>query len=262
MNFENVTVKGLMEAGAHFGHKTSFWNPKMMPYIYGTSETKTHIIDLQKTVPMFRVALEFICEVASKGGRILFVGTKMQAADIVAEEAKRCSQYYINHRWLGGMLTNWKTVSSSIAKMFHYQKTLDDEEKKVRSGEASLYTKKELLGITKNLEKLDRSFGGISEIGGRPDVLFVIDVRKEQIAVKEANALNVPIVGIVDTNSNPSNIDYPIPGNDDSTRSIQYYCRLVSDAVLKGIEIEMSSSSTPSKGKRNDHDKEGTTDGS
>ena len=234
MNFENVTIKNLMEAGAHFGHKASFWNPKMVSYIYGTSETKTHIIDLQKTVPMFRAALAFICDVASKGGRILFVGTKMQAADIIASEAKRCSHYYINHRWLGGMLTNWKTVSSSIAKMSHYQNMLNND--------SSLYTKKELLGFSRNLEKLNRSFGGISEIGGKPDVLFIVDVKKEQIAVKEANALKVPVVGVVDTNSNPNNIDYPIPGNDDSTRAIQYYCRMVSDAVLKGIEIEMSSS--------------------
>ncbi|MBQ4875446.1 MAG: 30S ribosomal protein S2 [Rickettsiaceae bacterium H1] len=235
MDFPDVTIRDLMEVGAHFGHKKSFWNPKMLPYIYGTSETKTHIIDLQKTVGMFRRALEFVCKIAAQGGRILFVGTKMQAADIVAEEAKRCSQYYINHRWLGGMLTNWKTVSSSISKISEYQNILKDD--------SEIYTKKELLGISRKLDKLEKSFGGISEVGGIPDVLFIIDVKKEKIAVKEANDLKIPIVGIVDTNSDPECINYPIPGNDDSTKSIKYYCRMISDAVLKGIEIELSSSS-------------------
>ena len=248
MEFPDVTIRELMQVGAHFGHKKSFWDPRMLPYIYGTSETKTHIIDLQKTVPMFRVALEFICKISSQGGRILFIGTKMQASEIVAEEAKRCSQYYINHRWLGGMLTNWKTVSSSISKISEYQEMLKEGD--------NMYTKKELLGITRNLNKLERSFGGISKMGGMPDVLFVIDVKKEQIAVKEANALKIPIVGVVDSNSNPRNIDYPIPGNDDSTKSIRYYCSMVSDAVLKGIEIELSSQSNAST-----DDKEGGKSG-
>ncbi len=239
MQFQNVTIRELMECGAHFGHKSSYWNPKMLPYIYGLSKTRNHIIDLRKTVAMFRVALEFLCKVSSRGGRILFVGTKMQAAGIIAEEARRCSQYYINHRWLGGTLTNWKTVSASISKISEYQNMQNDD--------TGMYTKKENVGFERNLAKLKRAFGGIESMGGIPHALFVVDVQKEHIAVKEANALKMPIVGVVDTNSNPSNIDYPIPGNDDSSKSIKYYCRLVSDAILKGIEEELSPSKKDEK---------------
>lgn len=235
MEFPNVTVRDLMEVGAHFGHKKSFWNPKMLPYIYGRSETNTHIIDLQKTVPMFKMALEFICKIAAQGGRVLFVATKMQASEIIIEEAKRCSQYYINHRWLGGMLTNWATVSSSISKISDYQNMLNEGD--------DVYTKKELLGVQRKLGRLEKSFGGIREMAGMPDALFVVDVKKEQIAIREARVLKIPIIAVVDTNSDPENIDYPIPGNDDSTKSIKYYCRMVSDAILKGLEIELSHSS-------------------
>lgn len=232
MNFQNVTIQNLMSVGAHFGHKKSYWNPLMNPYIYGTSRTKTHIIDLQKVVPMLKEALGFLFKVASTGGRILFVGTKMQASEIVAKEALRCSQYYINHRWMGGMLTNWGTVSSSISKIAEYQVMLENKD--------GLFIKKELLGISRNLHKLNMAFGGISEMGGMPDALFIVDVNKEQIAVQEANKLKIPIVGVVDTNSNPRDISYPIPGNDDSSKSIQYYCQLVSDAILQGMEEELS----------------------
>ncbi len=245
MQFSNVTIRDLMNVGAHFGHKKSFWDPRMLPYIYGTSENNTHIIDLQKTVPMFREALQFICRIASQGGRILFVGTKMQASEIVADEARRCSQYFINHRWLGGTLTNWKSISSLVAKLSTYQNRL-------QSG-GDMYTKKELLDTSKKLTKLKRGIDGISEMGGIPDLLFVVDVKKEHIAVKEASALKIPIVGIVDTNSNPRDIDYPIPGNDDSTKSIQYYCRMVSDAVLKGIEIELSNTQRNTKDNRREN---------
>ena len=224
------TINELIEAGVHFGHKTMRWNPKMSPYIYGV-RNGIHIIDLQKTAPILYKTLKLINEVAINNGKILFVGTKRQASEIIAEAAKRCGQYYVNHRWLGGMLTNWETVSKSI-------KTLKDIQARIESDNDSFkkLTKKEKLELTRAADKLEKSLGGIAEMGGVPDILFVIDTNKEHIAVQEAKRLSIPVIGISDTNSDPEIVDYSIPGNDDATRSIKLYCRLVSDAVLGGIQ--------------------------
>ncbi len=234
-NLPEVTVRDLAGSGVHFGHKTGRWNAKMAPYIYGVhQENRIHIIDLRKTLPLLQVAMKALHDVASQGGRILFVGTKFQALDIIASEAIRCGQYYVNHRWLGGMLTNWGTVSSSIKTLIQYEKILNDE--------GSILTKKELGNIEKKKHKLDKALGGIREMGAIPDILFIIDTNKEHIAVSEAKKLGIPIVAILDTNSDPDGITYPVPGNDDSRKSIELYCRLAADFILAGIESSLTRS--------------------
>lgn len=230
-----VNVRELLDAGVHFGHKTSRWNPKMAPYIYGIRDD-IHVIDLQQTAALMQVALNVIYETAKKNGKILFVSTKVQASDIVAEYAAKCGQYYVNHRWLGGMLTNWGTISESIKKLDNLEKILENEE------EYSVYTKKEILDMTHKKDKLLRSLGGIRQINTKPNLLVIIDTNKEHLAIQEAVKLGIPIVAIVDTNSNPDNIDYPIPGNDDAIRSIRLYCSLFADAVLVGIEEALAAS--------------------
>ncbi len=224
-----VNVRDLLDAGVHFGHKTSRWNPKMASYIYGVRDD-IHVIDLQQTSALMQVALGVIYETVKKNGKILFVSTKVQASDIVAEYAEKCGQYYVNHRWLGGMLTNWGTISGSIKKLDNLEKVLGNEE------EYSGYTKKEILEMTRKKDKLLKSLGGIRHIGTRPNLLVVIDTNKEHLAIQEAVKLGIPIIAIVDTNSNPDNIDHPVPGNDDAIRSIRLYCTLFADAVLAGIE--------------------------
>ena len=224
------SLKDLMDSGVHFGHKTMRWNPKMAPYLYG-SRNGIHIIDLQKTAPLLRRAMNFVHEVVSNNGRVLFVGTKRQASQVIAEHANRCGQYYVNQRWLGGMLTNWKTVSTSIKLLKEYEATLADENNGLN--------KKEKLLLDKDRAKIERSLGGIREMGGRPDLIFVVDTNKESLAIKEAKKLGIPVVAIVDSNSNPDNIDFPIPGNDDAIRAIDLYCQLISDSVLSGIKAEM-----------------------
>jgi small subunit ribosomal protein S2 len=233
-NVPTFTIRQLIEAGVHFGHKTMRWNPKMEPYIYG-SRNGIHIIDLQKTSPLLYRALEAVYNVVKNNGRVLFVGTKRQASEEIAEAAKRCGQYYVNHRWLGGMLTNWPTVSKSI-------KTLKDLEQKVAVSTGSILTKKEILDLSRKRDKLECSLGGIRDMGGKPDLLFVLDTNKESLAVLEAVKLNIPIVAVIDTNSDPSNITYPIPGNDDAIRSIKLYCKLISDAALAGIQDSLAAS--------------------
>jgi len=227
------TMRQLLEAGIHFGHQTRRWNPKMGPYLFGI-RNGVHIIDLQQTVPLFYRALEFINEVVSNGGRVLFVGTKRQAVIPLSEAAKRCGQYYVNHRWLGGMLTNWKTISNSISRL----KKLDEQLAEENLG----LTKKELLNLTRERGKLDRALGGIREMGGLPDVVFIIDTNKEEIAAHEANKLGIPVVAVIDSNSDPEGIQYPIPGNDDATRAITTYCDLVAQAVLSGLQKELAAS--------------------
>lgn len=227
------SMKDLLDAGVHFGHKTLRWNPRMAPFLFGV-RNDIHIINLQLTMPMLYNALKALHEVASKNGRVLFVGTKRQASDIISEQAKRCGQYYINSRWLGGLLTNWNTVSASIKTLTKYEEQLKDEN--------SPLTKKEKLQVEREKSKLEKSLGGIKDMGGLPDILFIIDTNKEEIAVKEAQKLGIPIVAVVDSNSCPDNIDYMIPGNDDATRAIKLYCELAADAVLKGMEKALASS--------------------
>jgi len=235
-----VTISELIEAGVHFGHKTMRWNPKMSSYLYGVKDD-IHIIDLQQTLPLLNIALEKIFEVARNNGRILFVGTKTQASEIVADAAKRCGQYYINHRWLGGTLTNWSTINRSIKKLTDLEKSLVDSQDDQNS-ETPRFTKKERLDITRKIEKLEKSLGGIREMGAVPNLLFVIDTNIENIAVEEAKKLGIPVVAILDSNSNPDNITYPVPGNDDASRSIRLYCHLVSDAVLLGMQESLRES--------------------
>jgi len=234
-NLPKVSVSDLLDAGIHFGHKTSRWNPKMEPYIYGTKDN-IHIIDLQQTVPLLQIALKKIYETVKSNGKVLFVSSKVQATELVAEYAKKCDQYYINHRWLGGILTNWSTISKSIKKLDTIEKILDNEEDVIS------YTKKELLDLTRKKEKLVRSFSGIRNIGGRPDLVVVIDTNKEHLAIKEAVKLSIPIVAVVDSNSDPDHIDFPIPGNDDAIRSIRLYCSLFADAALAGIQDSLRDS--------------------
>ena len=230
MALPEFSMKELLEAGVHFGHQTHRWNPKMKDYIYG-EHNNIHIIDLSKTVHMLRNAMVAVSEVTKSEGRILFVGTKRQASEIISETATQCAQYYINHRWLGGTLTNWKTISNTIERLKSIQKTLDDIE-------SAGLTKKELLKLTRERDKLELSIGGIKDMGRLPDLIFVIDTVREQIAVKEAQKLNIPIAAIIDTNSNPEGITYPIPGNDDSAKSIKLYCELISQAALDGISVQ------------------------
>jgi len=227
------TMRQLLEAGVHFGHQTRRWNPKMAPYLYG-SRGGIHIIDLQQTVPMLHHALEAIEKVVANGGRVLFVGTKRQASQAIKESASLCGQFYVNHRWLGGMLTNWKTISQSI-------KRLQELEEKLIEG-AQGFTKKELLSLERERTKLELSLGGIKEMGGTPDILFIIDTNKEDIAIKEARTLGIPVVAVIDSNSTPDHIDYPIPGNDDAQRAIDLYCSLVSGAVLAGLKEQLHTS--------------------
>jgi small subunit ribosomal protein S2 len=226
MALPEFNMRQLLEAGAHFGHQTHRWNPKMDRYIFG-SRANIHIIDLSQTIPLLHQALLKVREVAAGGGRVLFVGTKRQASEPVAEAAKRCAQYYVNHRWLGGTLTNWRTISQSIQRLREVDEVL------AKGGEGR--TKKELLQITREREKLELSLGGIKDMGGIPDLMFVIDTNKEAIAIQEARKLNIPVVAILDTNSDPDGITYPVPGNDDAARALQLYCDLVADAVLDGL---------------------------
>ncbi|MEP7209831.1 MAG: 30S ribosomal protein S2 [Alphaproteobacteria bacterium] len=234
MALPEFSMRQLLEAGVHFGHQTHRWNPKMKPYIFG-DRSGIHILDLSQTVPLLHQALVKVREVSAKGGRVLFVGTKRQAADAIAEAAGRCAQYYMNDRWLGGTLTNWATVSQSI-------KRLRELDEMLAAGESTGLTKKELLRLTREQEKLQRVLGGIRNMGGLPDIMFVIDTNKEAIAVQEARKLNIPVVAIIDSNCNPDEVNFPIPGNDDASRAIQLYCGLIADAVLDGLsESAMSS---------------------
>jgi small subunit ribosomal protein S2 len=227
MALPDYSMRQLLEAGVHFGHQSHRWNPKMGSYIFGT-RNNIHIIDLAQTVPLLHRALTAVSDTVAKGGRILFVGTKRQAQDSVAEAAKKSAQYFVNSRWLGGTLTNWKTISESIKRL----RKLDEM---LASGEAHGYTKKERLTLTRERDKLNRALGGIKDMGGLPDLLFVIDTNKEDIAIKEARRLNIPVAAVVDTNSNPDGITYVVPGNDDAGRAITLYCDLISKAAIDGI---------------------------
>src|SRR6478735_11959154 len=238
MALPEFSMRQLLEAGAHFGHKRERWNPKMDRFIFkpaagAAMKVDIHIIDLQQTVPLLHQALVKVREVAASGGRVLFVGTKRQASEPVATAAKRCAQYYVNHRWLGGTLTNWRTVSGSISRLRELEGVLETE-----SGR----TKKELLQLTREHDKLELSLGGIKDMGGIPDLMFVIDTNKEAIAIQEARKLNIPVIAILDTNSNPDGITYPIPGNDDAARAIQLYCDLLADSVLDGLAAGQAAS--------------------
>jgi small subunit ribosomal protein S2 len=233
MALPDFSMRQLLEAGAHFGHQTHRWNPKMDRYIFG-SRSNIHIIDLSQSIPLLHQALVKVREVAASGGRVLFVGTKRQASEPVATAAKRCAQYYVNHRWLGGTLTNWRTVSGSIARLRELEGVLE-------GGEGSR-TKKELLQLTRERDKLEMSLGGIKDMGGIPDLMFVIDTNKEAIAILEAKKLGIPVIAILDTNCDPDGITYPIPGNDDAARAIQLYCDLLADSVLDGLAAGASAS--------------------
>jgi small subunit ribosomal protein S2 len=227
MTLPQFTMRQLLEAGVHFGHQTHRWNPKMHDYLFG-ARNKIHIIDLSKTVPLLHQAVVAASDVVAQGGRVLFVGTKRQASDAIADAAKRCAQYYVNHRWLGGMLTNWKTITNSIKRLRY----LDD----LVSGEGQGFTKKELLNLTRERDRLEQELGGIKDMGGVPDLLFVIDTNKEAIAIAEAKKLKIPVIAIIDSNSNPDGVNFPIPGNDDAGRAITLYCDLIARAAIDGIE--------------------------
>jgi small subunit ribosomal protein S2 len=230
MALPDFSMRQLLEAGAHFGHQTHRWNPKMEKYIFG-SRSNIHIIDLSQSIPLLHQALVKVREVAASGGRILFVGTKRQASEPIATAARRCAQYYVNHRWLGGTLTNWRTVSGSIARLRELEGLLE-----AQSGR----TKKELLQLNRERDKLELSLGGIKDMGGIPDLMFVIDTNKEAIAIQEARKLNIPVIAILDTNCNPDGITFPIPGNDDAARAIQLYCDLMADSILDGLAAGQS----------------------
>ncbi len=227
------TMRELLEAGVHFGHRARRWNPKMRGYIFGV-RNGVHIIDLQQTVPALNEALGLLKTTASKGGRILFVGTKRQAQEKIADAATRSGQFYVNHRWLGGMMTNWKTISKSITRLKELEVILAEEE--------TTRSKKELLMLDRERKKLDLAIGGIRDMGGAPDVVFIIDTNKEEIAIKEAKTLNIPVIAIIDTNSNPDGITYPIPGNDDAIRAIDLYCNLAVTSILDGVKTQLSKS--------------------
>ncbi|MEO1642134.1 MAG: 30S ribosomal protein S2 [Pseudomonadota bacterium] len=227
MALPEFTMRELLEAGVHFGHQTHRWNPKMKQYIYG-ARSGIHILDLSKSVPLLHQALVQVRDTVAKGGRILFVGTKRQASEPIAEAAQRSAQYYMNHRWLGGTLTNWATVSKSIKRLRELDELLSDKD---NSG----LTKKELLNLERDREKLDKALGGIANMGGLPDLIFVIDTNKEAIAIQEARKLGIPVVAVVDTNCDPDAADFPFPGNDDAARAISLYCNLIADAVLDGL---------------------------
>ena len=230
MALPEFSMRQLLEAGAHFGHQTHRWNPKMERYIFG-ARSNIHIIDLSQSIPLLHQALVKAREVAASGGRILFVGTKRQASEPIATAARRCAQYYVNHRWLGGTLTNWRTVSGSIARLRELEGVLETETGR---------TKKELLQLSREHDKLELSLGGIKDMGGIPDLMFVIDTNKEAIAIQEARKLNIPVIAILDTNCNPDGITFPIPGNDDAARAIQLYCDLLADSILDGLAAGQS----------------------
>src|SRR5215475_11994961 len=221
----DVSMHQLLDVGAHFGHQTHRWNPKMKPYIFG-DRNGVHIIDLSQTVPLFARALDFVRQTVASGGKVLFVGTKRQAQDPIAEAAQRCGQHFVNHRWLGGMLTNWKTISNSIKRF----KSLEEQ----LSGDTAGLTKKEVLQLTRERDKLELSLGGIRDMGGLPDIMFVVDTNKEELAIKEANTLGIPVVAILDSNVSPDGIAFPIPANDDASRAIRLYCDAVSQAATRG----------------------------
>ena len=227
-----VSMQQLIEAGAHFGHQTHRWNPRMKPYIFG-ARNGIHILDLSQTVPLLARALDFIAATVQAGGKVLFVGTKRQAQDPIAEAARRSGQHFVNHRWLGGMLTNWKTISNSIKRL----KTLEEQ----LSGDTAGLTKKEVLQLTRERDKLENSLGGIRDMGGLPDIMFVVDTNKEELAIKEANTLGIPVVAILDSNSDPSGIAFPVPGNDDASRAIRLYCDAIAEAVGNGRTGERQS---------------------
>ena len=227
MALPDYSMRQLLEAGVHFGHQTHRWNPKMAPFIFGV-RNNIHIIDLTQTVPMLHRALQAVSDTVAQGGRVLFVGTKRQAQEPVADAAKRCAQYYVNSRWLGGTLTNWKTISNSIQRLRRVEQMLT-------GGEAQALTKRERLNLTRERDKLERALGGIKDMGGVPDLLFVIDTNKEAIAIQEARRLNVPVVAVLDTNCDPQGITYPIPGNDDAGRAITFYCDMVARAAIDGL---------------------------
>lgn len=235
MALPEFTMRQLLEAGVHFGHHTHRWDPKMRQYIFGV-RNGVHILDLQQTVPMLETAVKSLRDIVANGGRVLFVGTKRQAQEKIAESAKRCGQYYVNHRWLGGMMTNWNTISRSIKRLNELDDIFGSEDQKAAR------TKKELLLLTREREKLQSSIGGIREMGGQPDALFVIDTNMEDIAIKEANKLGIPVFAIVDSNASPDGVDYIIPGNDDALRAIDLYCDLMADAVLDGLQAELGKS--------------------
>ncbi|MDA8553208.1 30S ribosomal protein S2 [Alphaproteobacteria bacterium] len=228
------TLRQLMEAGVHFGHNTRRWNPKMAPFLFG-ARNGVHIIDLDQTRPLLYRALEAVTATVSKGGRILFVGTKRAASEKVAEAAQRCGQYYVNHRWPGGMLTNWKTISQSIKRMRDIESTME-------SDDLAKLSKKEALMMSRDHAKLMRTLNGIRDMGGLPDLIFVLDTNKEHLAVAEAKVLGIPVVAVIDSNSNPDNITFPVPGNDDALRAIDLYCDLLADAVLEGLQEEVTAS--------------------
>lgn len=240
MALPEFTMRQLLEAGVHFGHHTRRWNPKMRQYIFGV-RNGVHILDLQQTTPMLNAALKAMRDIVANGGRVLFVGTKHQAAGKVAETARRCGQYYVNHRWLGGMMTNWKTVSHSINRLRELTGILESPEM------SAMRTKKEILMLNRERQKLEMSIGGIKDMGGQPDALFIIDTTKEDIAVKEANKLGIPVFAIVDSNASPDGVDYVIPGNDDALRAIDLVCNLFAEAILDGLQAEMASSSRGAK---------------
>jgi small subunit ribosomal protein S2 len=225
------TMRELLESGVHFGHHTRRWNPKMKPYLFGV-RNNTHIVDLQQTVPMLHQALQALRDVAAGGGRVLFVCTKRQGRELAAQHAERCGQYFVNDRWLGGMLTNWATISKSIKRLKDLNVELENEG-------ASDRNKRELLGLTRNRDKLERTLGGIKDMAGLPNMIFVVDTVKEHLAIAEAKTLGIPVVAIVDSNSDPSDIAYPIPGNDDAIRAVNMYCQLAADAVLDGLQKGM-----------------------
>ena len=230
MALPNVSIRDLMQAGVHFGHKPSRWNPKMAPYLFGV-RNNVHIINLEKTAPMLRQSLQAVHDIVLTGGRVLFVGTKRQASQVVADAAKRCGQYYVNHRWLGGMLTNWKTIHHSIRRLKELEKFFEQDHVGM--------TKKELLELTRELNKLEMSLGGIKDMAGLPDIICVFDTIKERIAILEANKLGIPVVAIIDSNSEPEGINYPIPGNDDAIRSIELYGRLFSNTILDALQGQL-----------------------
>ncbi len=243
MALPDYSMGELLEAGAHFGHQKHRWNPKMKPFIFGV-RNNIHILDLSQTIPLLHRALTAVRDVTKSGGRILFVGTKRQGQEIIANAANDCAQYYMNHRWYGGTLTNWKTISNTIKRLRSIEDLLDNED-------LSGLTKKELLKLNREKEKLDTSIGGIKDMGGLPDLIFVLDTVKEQIAIQEATKLNIPIAAVIDSNSDPEGITYPIPGNDDSTKAISLFCDLISKAALEGIAQSQNETSvkveTPSK---------------
>ena len=235
MALPSFTMRQLLEAGVHFGHHTRRWDPRMEPFIFG-QRNSIHILDLQQTVPLLSRALSVLRDTVAKGGRVLFVGTKRAASGKIAETALACGQYYVNHRWLGGMLTNWATVSKTIRR-------LRDLEARLNSDEIQQLSKKEILQLTRERDKLELTLGGIKEMGGLPDILFILDTNKEDIAVLEANRLGIPVVAVIDSNASPDGVDYPIPGNDDAMRAISLYCELTQAAILDGLQQEMMSSS-------------------